>query len=373
MEKVDYVVIGGGMAGISVASELAAGASVIVVERETAPGYHTTGRSAALFSETYGNATIRGLSMGGRGFYMAPPDGFTESAMLSPRGALFIARADQIAARDALVADVDDAARMDAIDAAAACRHVPLLRRDYVAAAAYEPDAMDIDVNALLQGYIKQLRARGGRLITDAEVRGLDLVAGAWHVDTAAGQFAAPIVINAAGAWADTIGSLAGAAPIGLVPKRRTVIIFDPPAGTDTNKWPLTVDIDEEFYFKPDAGRLLGSPADETPSEPCDAQPEELDIAIAVDRIETASELKVRRVLSKWAGLRSFVSDKTPVAGFDGGRPGFFWLAGQGGYGIQTAPGLSRAAAALAGGRAMPADLQDFGVSESALSPGRLR
>jgi len=373
VEKVDFLVIGGGMAGLSVASELAAEASVIVLERESAPGYHTTGRSAALFSETYGNATIRALSSSGRAFYMAPPDGFTETALLSPRGALFIARADQVTQRDDLVAEVDDPDRMCAIDADAACHHVPVLRRDYVAAAAYEPDAMDIDVDALLQGYIRSLRARGGRLVTGAEVRGLELVAGDWQVETAAGAFAAPTVINAAGAWADRVGGRAGAAPIGLVPKRRTIITFDPPDGTDINKWPLTVDIDEEFYFKPDAGRLIGSPADETPSEPCDAQPEELDIAIAADRIETASELKIRRIHSKWAGLRSFVGDKTPVAGFDGGRPGFFWLAGQGGYGIQTAPGLSRTAAALANGRAVPADLQDFGVSEAALSPARLR
>ncbi len=367
------MIVGAGMAGASAAYGLAPHGRVAVLERERQPGYHTTGRSAALFSETYGNATIRGLTTGGRAFYLDPPAGFAEHPLLAPRGALFIGRDDQIPALDAAVAEIGDLDRLSRLDAAEARALVPTLKADYVAGAVFEPAAMDIDVHALHQGYLKGLRAAGGALVTDAEVTGVEFDAGRWRVETAAGGFRAPVLINAAGAWCDEVARLAGAAPVGLVAKRRTIITFDPPAGVDVSRWPLVVAVDENFYFKPDAGRLLGSPADETPSPPCDAQPEELDVALAVDRIERATELRIGRILNRWAGLRSFVADKSPVAGFDDRREGFFWLAGQGGYGIQTAPGLGRAAAALARGQPIPADLQDLGVAERDLAPHRLR
>ena len=373
VREFDFLVVGAGMAGASAAYYLAPLGRVAVLERESQPGYHTTGRSAALFSETYGNATIRGLTTGGRGFYLDPPAGFAEHPLLAPRGALFIGRDDQIPKLDAAVAEIGDLDRLTRLDAAEVRALVPALKADYVAGAVFEPAAMDIDVNALHQGYLSGLRAEGGALVTDADVTGAEFDDGRWRVETAAGAFRAPVLINAAGAWCDAVARLAGAAPVGLVPKRRTIITFDPPAGVDVSRWPLVVDVDENFYFKPDAGRLLGSPADETPSPPCDAQPEELDIALAVDRIERATELRIGRILNRWAGLRSFVADKSPVAGFDDRREGFFWLAGQGGYGIQTAPGLGRAAAALARGQPIPADLQDLGVAERDLAPHRLR
>lgn len=371
-DKTDVAVIGAGMAGASVAYFLAeAGLSVRLLEMESQPGYHTTGRSAALFSEAYGPPQIRALTVGGRAFYEAPPQGFAEHPLLTPRGAMFVARADQIAARDALAAEVGGLAPIEVLDAAQVRAKVPVLRADYVAGGMLEPGAMDIDVNALHQGFLRGMRAKGGTLVTDAQVSGLARDGDGWIVETRAGTVHAATMVNAAGAWCDEVAAMAGAAPVGLVPKRRTAILFDPPAGIDVSGWPLSVDVDEQWYFKPDAGKLLGSPADETPSPPTDAQPEDLDVAIAVDRIQTASELDIRRIDHKWAGLRSFVADKTPAAGYDDKVPGFFWLAGQGGYGIQTAPGLGRLAATLIQGKDVPADLADLGVDAAALAPRR--
>jgi D-arginine dehydrogenase len=248
---------------------------------------------------------------------------------------------------------------------------VPCFAPQQVAGGLLEPDAMDIDVHALHQGYLQGLRVRGGRLTCNAEVRALAHDGQRWRIETSAGEFAAPLLVNAAGAWADEIGSLAGARAIGLVPKRRTAITFDPPAGMSIDRWPAVIDIDEDWYFKPEAGRILASPADETPSAPCDAQPDEYDVAVLVDRLTRVTTLQVPRIHARWAGLRSFVADKTIVAGFDAQAAGFFWLAGQGGYGIQTAPAVARAAAALIDGEEMPADIAELGIDAAALSPAR--
>lgn len=370
----DIVVIGAGMAGASAGYFLAAdGAEVVLLEREERPGYHSTGRSAAVYTQAYGNAAVRALTIGGKPFFDAPPDGFASHPILTPRGAMFVGRADQVGALERTAAEARALVpSVRTLDAGEARRIVPSLRAGYVAGAVLEPEAMDIDVDALHQGFLRGLRSAGGTVVTDAEVLGLERAAGVWTVTTRAGAFSAPIVIDAAGAWCDEIGRMAGCRPIGLVPKRRTAILFDPPPGTDIARWPLTIDVDETFYFKPDAGKILASPADETPMEPCDVQPDELDIAIAVDRIQQAADLPVRRIEHRWAGLRSFVADKTPIAGFDPAHEGFFWLAGQGGYGIQTAPSLGRVAAALVRGRAMPPDLVALGLSEAVLSPARL-
>ena len=374
MSAFAHIVIGGGIAGASAAYFLAERGPTLLLEREEQPGYHTTGRSAALYSEAYGNAAIRSLTTGARPFFMAPPRGFAEHPVLTPRGAMFVGRGDQLAALDRAAAETGALQpSIRRIDGAEARRICPVLRPDQIAGAVLEPEAMDIDVHALHQGFLRGLRARGGGVATSAEALALERTASGWRVRSTAGAFEGRVLVNAAGAWADVVAGLAGAAPIALVPKRRTAILFSPPAGCDIAAWPLVVDVDETFYFKPDAGKLIGSPADETPSPPCDAQPEELDVALAVERIQQAADLPIARIERRWAGLRCFVADKTPVVGYDGAVDGFFWLAGQGGYGIQTSPALGRLAAALIAGEGAPADLAALGVREQDLSPARLR
>ena len=370
----DFLVIGGGIAGASAAYELAGRGSVVLVERETTPGYHTTGRSAAMFLANYGAPLVRALASASRDFLADPPEDFAAHSMLAPRGVLFIAREDQRAALEALLAaDRDGARTLDEVDAARARHMIPVLRPDYVAAALLEAGASELDVNTLHNGFLRGFRARGGRLVTDAEVTALERRDGAWRAATAAGEMRGAVVVNAAGAWADEIAGLAGVTPIGLVPKRRTAFTFDPPDGLDPGAWPMAIDVDEQFYFKPEAGRILASPADETPMPPCDVQPDELDIAIAVDRIQRAADFAVRHIRRRWAGLRSFVDDHLPVVGYEPGVEGFFWLAGQGGIGIMTSPALARLAAALARGEEPPADLAERGIGAAALSPARLR
>jgi D-arginine dehydrogenase len=375
-DRFDVVIIGGGIAGAGAGYELArAGKKVVLLERESQPGYHTTGRSAALFAETYGNAPIRALTVASRDFLMNPPAGFASVPILTPRGALHIGSTAQSAELDAKFEDmrklVPSVKRLGAAETAAL---MPVLKAEAVSGGALaEPDAMDIEVHALHNGLLRGMTAAGGRLITDAEVTGITQSGADWQVESSKGAFSAPVVINAAGAWSDVVAGMAGVKPIGLKPKRRTAVTFDPPNGVDIHAWPMVIDADEEWYFKPDAGRILLSPCDETDSEPTDAQPDEMDIAIAVDRLETVSNLQVRRLAAKWAGLRSFVEDRTVVCGFDAGKPGFFWLSAQGGYGIQTSAAMARVASALAQGRGLPQDVADLGVTEKDLSPARLR
>jgi len=374
-EWVDFLVVGSGIAGAPAAYELAAKARVLVVEREAAHGVHTTGRSAALYSAAYGNAAIRALTLASRPFYDAPPPGFADYPLLTPRGCLYIATTGQEAALAAIEADaVTSGVTMRRIGAAAAREICPILKADYLVDATHEPDAMDIDVQALHQGYLRGLKARGGEARLDAEVTGLARTGDGWIATLSDGTTVeAATVIDAAGAWADHVAGLAGAPPIGLAPKRRTALILEAPPGIEPGPWPAVIDADEQFYFKPEAGRILASPADETQSEACDAQPEEWDIAVCVDRIQHAADLPVRRVLRAWAGLRTFAPDRSPVIGYDAAAPGFFWLAGQGGYGVQTAPAAGRVAAALALGEEIPADVAALGVTAAMLAPGRLR
>jgi D-arginine dehydrogenase len=373
-ETADLIVIGAGIAGAAAAVHLAGQRRVIVLERESQPGYHSTGRSAALFTETYGNRAIRTLTGAGRAFYLAWAEGFAAHPILKPRGALMFAMPGQERQLDEAWAELSSLdPRVRRLDAATAREMVPVLRPECVVGAIYEPDAMDIDVHELHQGYLRRLRQRGGRIVTDAEVRSLAHSRGSWVASTPAGDFAAPIVVNAAGAWCDVIAGLAGLPPIGLVPKRRTALTIAPPPAIDTGHWPMTLDIAETFYFKPDAGKLLVSPADETPMPPCDVQPEELDVAIAIDRLVRATTIEVTRVERRWAGLRSFVADKTTVCGFDPLAEGFFWLAGQGGYGIQTAEGMARCAASLIDIGKLPPDIAAKGLDAAVLSPARFR
>jgi D-arginine dehydrogenase len=372
-DRFDVLIIGGGIAGTSAAANLAGACRVALAERESQPGYHATGRSAALFSEIYGNAAIRALTRASRAHLFEPPPAFSQTRLVSPRGALYIARRDQSARLDAMAALPDVAAGANEVEEVRARALSPLLREGYALRALHEPEARDIDVDALHQGYLRQLRERGGRLFLESEILALERREGAWRARATHGEIEAKVVIDAAGAWADQVAALAGLAPIGLTPRRRTAVLVDVPDGAAIARSAMTIDVDETFYFKPDAGLLLISPADETPVEPCDAQPEELDVANAVARVEAATTLEVRRVRAKWAGLRSFVADRSPVVGFDPSAPGFFWLAGQGGYGIQTAPALGRLAAALVLGEGAPAEVMDFGLMLADIAPARLK
>jgi D-arginine dehydrogenase len=371
-ETADFLVIGAGIAGTSVGYELAGHGRVVVLERESQPAYHTTGRSAALYTETYGNRVVRAITSASRSFFESPPPGFVEHPVLTPRGTLLVGTPDQRPALEAAHAEVRNTVDgVHLLDEAELLRRAPLLRAGVFAGAIWEPDSRDVDVHSLQQGFTRGLRARGGRLLVDAEVTEIRRDGTGWNVTSRAGAFSAGIVVNASGAWADVVGAIAGAESIGLVPKRRTAFTFDVPKGIDLHALPAIIDVDESWYVKPEAGRLLGSPADETPSPPCDAQPEELDIAIAIDRIEKAITFPVPRLHSKWAGLRSFVADKTFVAGYAPDAPGFFWLAGQGGYGIQSSPGLSRFSAALIVGQPVPKDIAAFGIAAADLAPDR--
>ena len=368
----DIVVIGGGMAGAAVAAHLSEHASVRLLEMEHQPGYHSTGRSAALFAESYGNGLVRALTRASRSFFFSPPTSFCSDALVRPRSMLATARTGQESALEAFFASAAPSDLVELISAARALELFPLLKSDDLVGAAFYRGSADIDVHALHQGYLRLLRSRKGTIATEARVVGLELKRDAWAVTTAQDTVHAKIVVNAAGAWAGEIGKLAEAMDVGLQPMKRTVCLIEQPAGRSADLWPMVFDVEEQFYLKPDAGMLLLSPCDETFTDPCDAQADELDIAIAVDRVERATTLEVKRIAHKWAGLRSFVKDRCPVVGYDPYRPGFFWLAALGGYGIQTAPALSRLAASLALGTQVDSHSLPDGVEVAALSPTRL-
>jgi D-arginine dehydrogenase len=363
-ELFDCIVIGAGIAGATVAAELAGTMKVALLEREDQPGYHTTGRSAALYTVAYGPPVIRALTRASSAFFTSPNSAYLTAPLLTKRGAVFVARKDQVSALADLRQELGDA--VAPLDANQVGQMVPLLREGYAVAGLYDETASDIDVHALHQHYLRSFKAAAGTLVTKADVTAIERDEG-WFVRTTAGTFNAPIVVNASGAWADEIAVLAGAAPRGLTPKRRTAMIVNPPQNVDPDSWPMVVDVEEQFYLKPDAGKLLISPADAEPSAPCDAQPDELSVAYCVDRIERAFDLSVRRIESKWAGLRSFLPSGCPLAAYDEGAPGFFWLAGQGGYGIQTAPALARAAAALIQHQPIPEDIAAEGITANSL------
>jgi D-arginine dehydrogenase len=366
------VVIGGGIAGASIAANLAEHVAVRLLEMESQPGYHSTGRSAARFSETYGNGTIRALSMASRSFFFAPPANFCSVPLVKPRAELIFARTGQRETLDGYIESIGTHDCLERLSAERALELCPVLRTDDLAGAVLDRSPADIDVHALHQGYLRLLKARGGQITTSAEVVGLERKSDSWWVTTPNAVLRASVVVNAAGAWAGELGRMAGAHDIGLQPRRRTALLIEPPLGLNIEPWPMVSDVDETFYLKPEAGLWLLSPADETPAPASDVQPDELDIAIAIDRLERATTVAVRRVVRKWAGLRSFVTDRSPCVGFDSQQPGFFWLAALGGYGIQTAPALSILASALVLNRGVDEHFSSFDLDPGALAPSRL-
>lgn len=371
----DFAVIGAGIAGASVAARLADTASVVLLERESQPGYHSTGRSAAMFMESYGPPMVRALTRASRAFYLQPPAGFTDTALLSDRGALYLALQGQQHTLQALRDELADTCPgLRTLDRDAVLALVPCLRPEQVDSGLLDPMAMDIDVHALHQGFLRLLRRGGGSVYTKAEVTQARRGDGLWQLHLADGRsVSARALVNAAGAWADEVGALCGAPPIGLVPHRRSAFTFRPPGGVDASRWPVVSSMDETWYIKPDAGVLLGSPANADPTVPHDVVPEEIDIATAIHEIESVTTLQIRRPLRTWAGLRSFVPDGELVIGWDPSCDGLFWLAAQGGYGIQSAPGASELAAALLLNRPVPDALLAQGVVADAVSPHRLR
>jgi D-arginine dehydrogenase len=372
-EIFDVAIIGAGIAGASLAYRLAGQRSLVLLERESQPGYHSTGRSAAMFMESYGPPAVRLLTRASRQFFTDPPVGFTEQPLLGERGAMYVAGPDQQALMERQYSDLaltcPDLERLDRDQTLA---RVACLRPDMVHGSLLDPGAMDIDVHALHRGFLRGMRQNGGVLKTLADVQTARRINQLWELRLSDGtRLLAHTVVNAAGAWADRIGVVFGARSIGLVPHRRTAFTFRPPDGMQVADWPLVATVAENFYFKPDAGMLLGSPANADATEPHDVVPEELDVATGIHHIEAATTLTIRRPLRIWSGLRSFVADGEMVIGWDTQCDNFMWLAGQGGYGIQSAPGASELAASLLLHQPLPQESALHGVDPSALSPAR--
>ena len=384
----DIAIVGAGIAGVSLAYFAAGHATVLLLEREAQPAMHSTGRSAAMFMESYGSPQVRALTRASRPFFTAPPAGFSALPLLSPRGALYIGRAEQTTALRLLHASLcAEGCPAELLDTRQALARVPVLRPEAAALAVFDPLAADLDVHALHQGYLRGARQQGAWLKCDAEVECAVRVGGRegardgqrdgqhegqhegqhgeqharshWRIDSSAGRFQARCLVNAAGAWVDELAARAGVAPIGIQPRRRSAFVFDGPPGVATAHWPCVASAEEDFYFKPEAGLLLGSPANADPVPPHDVLPEELDIATGIARIEAATTLSIRRPRRTWAGLRSFVDGGDLVGGFDPQAEGFFWVAAQGGYGIQTSAAMGALCAARLLGHEPPAWVAD--------------
>ena len=369
MKTADVIVIGGGIAGASAAAEIAAaGARVLLLEMESQPGYHATGRSAAMYEPCEGVTLVRALTLASYDFLSSPPDGFTDVPLLSPRGVLMLGYDGD----EMLIADAKRNGFAEA-DAAFARAKLPLVKLDGTIAILWDEQAQDVDVDALHGGRLRALRRAKSEVVTDAAVRCGARTGGVWRLEAAEGTYEAPTIVVAAGAWSDRVAASCGVPPVGLQPKRRSAAIVSGPAGASIAEWPEISPVDVSFYAKPTGGKLMLSPADEDPAEPHDAWADDLRLAEAAAALEQMVDMQVQRLERTWGGLRTFAPDGLPVVGFDPAADGFFWLAGQGGYGIQTSPALSRMAAALIAGRDIPADLAREGIVAQQLSPWRFR
>ena len=337
----DFIIIGGGIAGISAAARLSALGTVLVLEGEDSLAHHASGRSAALYEPHYGAEPVVGLSLASRDYFMA------QQNVLSPRGLLMVARVDEMAA---LQADAEDM-NLTLISADQACAMVPVFNRAVVAGGAMADHAWDIDTDLLLQGFARVARGNGAQIQTKAQVTGIDRIAGGWRVSSKAGQFTAATLVNAAGAWVDKVAALAGVRPLGFQPNRRSIARIPAPGGHDVSKWPMLFGVGESWYAKPDAGALLVSPAEEHPMDPHDAFADDMVLAEGLARYEAMVTEPVTRLIASWAGLRTFAPDRVLVIGRDVREPSFVWLAGQGGYGFQTSPAASQLVADLIAGR----------------------
>jgi D-arginine dehydrogenase len=363
----DILIIGGGIAGLSAAAALSKHARITVLEAEEQIGYHSSGRSATMLHYALGDRLVRALTLASRPFFDDPPASFGDVPLGRRMPVLIHGREDERPALDELQAELSRFAALERLDAAGVHALCPLLREDATHGIA-DRNGIRLDPHALLQGNLRELRRRGGELHTGQRVAAITRAEGAWTVTTGKGdRFSAPILVNGAGAWADEMARLAGVRPLGLQPKRRTIITFDAPSGAKLDALPFAKTVGDELYFAPESGRLFASPMDEVPSDPCDAQPDELEVALAAFRMEERTTVKVEQIHSRWAGLRTFTADHHPAVGFASEAEGFFWLAGQGGFGLQTSPAMAAAVESLIAGTDWPvAD-----VAADALAPGR--
>jgi D-arginine dehydrogenase len=376
MGGADFLVIGGGIAGLSAAARLARHGKTVVLEAEQALGYHSSGRSATFSHYGIGRGTVRSLTAWSRGFFTDPSEGFADAPLARPASALFVATGEM---REALGTLAEEMGHFtDTIRPANTAEMLelfPPLRvgPEAVVAGVLDTGGLRLDSDALLQAYARAVRSAGGEVLTERPIVRVDASRGGWRLSAATGEsWNAPVVVNAAGAWADRIAGLAGLRPLGLQPLRRTIIVLDPPAGSNVRSWPFVKSAVDDFYILPEGGRLMASPVDEVADDPCDARPEDYDVAVAAWKVEQYTTLTVTRIAHRWAGLRTFTADRVPITGFAPDAPGFFWLAGQGGYGLQTAPAMAAAAEALATGGAWPAGLAELGVTPENIGPERL-
>ena len=356
----DIIVIGGGIAGLSAAARLSVDASVTVLEQESATGYHTSGRSAALFEQNYGLPSTVALNKASAEYLRSANGGY-----LSPRGLLIVGRTNEEETFHADVASLG----VEQITIKEALEMVPILAPDVVAFAGYHAPAYDIDTDRLMQDFIRTLRGNGGKVITHAQVTAITRQKSDWKIDTTAGTFDCARLVNAAGAWADGIAEMAGIPPLGITPFRRSMARLAAPDGHDVTRWPMFFGVGESWYAKPDAGALLVSPADEDPIHAHDAWADDMVLAEGLERYANLVTTPITRPIATWAGLRSFAPDRALVLGPDPDTPTFVWCAAQGGYGFQTAPAASQLLADLVMGREteIPSDVI------TALRPERLR
>ena len=347
-KKFDIIVLGSGIAGISIASELSEYLNVCVLEKERLISYHSTGRSLAFYLESYGNEVIRQLTSASKDFFYNRIDTTSKNILIKKRGVIHIANKFQtIKLKNLYETLTKNNENFKILNKLQTMELLPCLNDEYVDSSIYDSEASDIDVNAVYNIYLKKLTKNNGKVITDIKITEFLHQDHGWKILTNQDEFQTKIIVNAAGAWCDRIATNVGAKNINIVPKKRTIFCFKPTNIKLNNEWPLGVDVEENFYFKIENDTVIASPADETPTVPHDAQAEDIDIALGIERIKNSTLFEFNSIFNKWAGLRSFVEDKTPVIGFDNKFNNFFWFAGQGGYGIQTAPALSKIASNL--------------------------
>lgn len=370
MTQFDIIIIGAGIAGASIAAHLAENASVAILEMEDRPGYHTTGRSAASYEPNYGPKPILAFARASAAFFNAPPPGFADAPLLTKRNSLMLEPENQIENADKFLAEAES---VEEISLAEIKQLWPIYREGYAKRGFLDSSSGDLDVDLIHRGYLKQFKARGGNLFLNCPAQKISRQGGHWHVTTAQGGFSAKTIVNAAGAWGDVVAGLAGVKAVGLVPKRRSIGVIPIAGHPDLMSWPFVVDAAETWYCKPQSGKMLVSSADATPVEPHDAFADDMAIAEGIERLMAATNVEVTRLEHSWGGLRTFAPDGSPVIGFDPSADGFFWLVGQGGYGILSAPALSRTAAAMVMHQPPPEDVLALGLDPAHITPKRFR